>query len=319
MGIHLKNPVVVGACSLSKRISTVKEIEEAGAGALVIKSLFEEQIQLERAELDEEVSKYDDLYAESTTVFPRFEHGPKEHLYWIKQARDAVSIPLIASLNAVTPEVWVEYAKKLADTGVDGLELNFYSMPMDPQQSAGDIEMQEMETFSRVREAVKLPIAVKIHPYYTNLTHVVSNFDRLGADAVVLFNKLLQPDIDTGQEKELSPLMLSESVDGLLTLRWTALLSGLLEADLISSTGISTGNDAVKMLLAGAKAVQVVSSIYRYKVPYIKKILGEIGSWMESKGYETLDHFRGKVSKEAVKDPWAFERGQYIKALLGYD
>lgn len=320
MGIELKNPVVVGACSLSKQIDTIRQIEAAGAGALVIKSLFEEQIQIERKEFEDSLTQYDELYAEAINLFPKIDHGgPKEHLHWVAETKKAVSLPLIGSLNAVNQDVWVNYAKQLAETGVDGLELNFYSLPLDPNLSSTDVEKQELEAFAKVREAVKIPIAVKLHPYYTNLMHMVTELDKLGANGVVLFNKFFQPDIDPVNEKERIELSLSNPEDSLIPLRWTALLYGRVNADIISSTGVMSGRDVIRMLLAGATAVQTVSSLYRNKVTHLGKMIADLEAWMTEKGYDNLEAFRGKVSKQSVKDPWAFERGQYIKGLLGFD
>jgi dihydroorotate dehydrogenase (fumarate) len=320
MGIELKNPIVVGACSLSKQIDTIRQIEAAGAGALVIKSLFEEQVQLERASFEDTLAGYDELYAEAVHLFPKVAHGgPKEHLYWVAETKKKVSLPLIASLNAVHEEVWVDYAKQLADTGVDGLELNFYSLPLDPSITGGDIEKRELDTFAKVRAAVKIPLAVKLHPYYTNLYHVATAFDRLGANAIVLFNRLFQPDLSLESESERATLTLSSSADSLTTLRWTALLHGKMGASIVSSTGVMTGRDVAKMILAGATAVQVVSTLYKSRVTHLGEMLASLTAWMNEKGYATLADFRGKVSKKNVKDPWAFERGQYIKALLGFD
>lgn len=320
MGIELKNPIVVGACSLSKQLDTIRQIEAAGAGALVVKSLFEEQIQLERAKLDEKLGEFDDLYAEAVQLFPKLPHGgPKEHLHWLGETRKQVKMPLIASLNAVSDEIWVDYARQLADTGVNGLELNFYSLPLDPNLSSSEIEKRELDAFARVRAVVKLPIAVKLHPYYTNMLAVATAFDRAGANALVLFNRLFQPDLSVDQEAERATLTLSDSRDSAVSLRWIALLHGKLKADLIASTGVMTGKDAVKMILAGASSVQVVSALYKNKLTVIGEILAGVTSFMEAKGYATLKDFRGKVSKQRMKDPWAFERGQYIKALLGFD
>ncbi len=320
MGIPLKNPLIVGACSLSKHIDTIKQIEAAGAGALVLKSLFEEQVQLERGTLEDELSENEELYAEAITLFPKIEHGgPKEHLYWVEQAKKAVQIPLIASLNAKSSDVWVEYAVQLANTGVDGLELNFYSLPLDPQIPSGDIEKSELEIFAKVRDAVKIPLAVKLHPYYTNLMHMAAEFDKLGANALILFNRFFQPDISVEKEQERAQLILSESSNALLPLRWAALLYGRIKAELVCSSGIMTGRDALKMILAGANAVQIVSTLYKNKLTYIGEMLAEIETWMDGKGYASFDDFRGRVSKQEVKDPWAFERGQYIKGLLGFD
>ena len=320
MGVELKNPIVVGACALSKQIDTIKQIEAAGAGGLVLKSLFEEQVQLESLGHDQALAQYDELYAEAVSLFPKQEHaGPKEHLYWVAEAKKAVSMPLFASLNAVKAEVWVDYARQLAETGVDGLELNFYSVPLDADLTGAQLEQAELEIFASVREAVKIPIAVKLHPYYSNVMNVASAFDRLGANAVVLFNRLFQPDINVDRQEEQASLVLSGASDKAVSLRWTALLHGRVEADLVSSTGVMTGRDVVKMLLAGASSVQVVSTLYRNKLTHLGAMLEELTGWMDEQGYDSLADFRGKVSKKNVKDPWAFERGQYIKALLGFE
>jgi dihydroorotate dehydrogenase (fumarate) len=320
MGIELKNPIVVGACSLSKQIDTIKQIEAAGAGGLVLKSLFEEQIQLEQGKLEDELSQHEELYAEAVTLFPNIEHGgPKEHLYWVAEAKKAVSIPLIASINAVSDEAWAEYAVKMAEAGVDGLELNFYSLPLDPELSSNDIENRELAIFKKLREAVKIPIGVKLHPFYTNMMHVAAAFDRAGANSVVMFNRLFQPDLSIERGEEVARLTLSDATDSAIPLRWTALLHGRIKADIISATGIMTGRDVIKMIMAGAAAVQVVSTLYKNKVNYIGEMLSELATWMDGKGFKKLADFRGHASKKNVKDPWAFERGQYIKALLGFD
>ena len=320
MGIELRNPIVVGACSLSKQIDTIKQIEASGAGALVLKSLFEEQIQLDRGKLEDELSEHEELYAEAVTLFPKIQHGgPGEHLYWMAEAKKATSMPIIASINAVSDEAWAEYAVKVAETGVDGLELNFYSLPLDPEQTSSDIENNEIAIFTQVREAIDIPIAVKLHPYYTNMMHVATAFDRAGANAVVLFNRLFQPDISIERAQEVAGLSLSDSRNASVPMRWAGLLHGRLKADLISATGIMTGRDAIKMIMAGATAVQVVSTLYKNGVTHIEEMLSELSTWMDGKGYKSLADFRGQASKKNVKDPWAFERGQYIKALLEFD
>ncbi len=320
MGLELKNPIVVGACSLSKSIDSIKKIEEAGAGALVIKSLFEEQVQIERAGFETDRTEFDEQFSEAASMFPRVEHGgPKEFLYWVARARQEVSMPLIASLNAVKTETWVEYARHLAETGVDGLELNFYSQPLDPAVSGADIEKAELEAFTKVREAVDLPIAVKLHPHYTSLFHTVTSFDRAGANAVVLFNRLFQPDINIETEQEVNKLRLTHGGVGGASLRWAGLLSGRVGASIAASTGVESGDDAVKMILAGADAVQVVSALYRNGVTHIQAVLRHLSSWMDSKGYTSIADFKGKLSKERSENPWALERAQYVKGLIGFD
>jgi dihydroorotate dehydrogenase (fumarate) len=317
LGVELQNPVVVGASPLSNRIDTIKEIEAAGAGALVIRSLFEEQIQRETAEFEEQRTKYDGQFNEAVDLFPKLEHGgPREHLYWVSKTREEVTMPLFASLNAVTEQVWVEHARQLAETGVDGLEINFYSPPLDANISADEMEKREIDIFARVRDAVKIPIAVKLHPFYTNMYRTALAFDRLGADGLVLFNRLFQPDIDIGTQAEESPTVISSKGDYLVPLRWIALLHGKVKASLIGNTGVLDGHDAVRMILAGADAVQVVSAVYKRNIGHIRTMLDQLSGWMDEKRHDSLDDFRGKVSRRGTVDVWSFHRGQYIQALL---
>jgi len=320
MGVELKNPLVVGACSLSKMVDTIKEVEQAGAGGLVIKSLFEEQVHIEAGAFEAEMARNEQVFSEAVSMFPNVPHGgPEEHVYWIKETRKAVSMPLFASLNATSKSIWVDWAKRLEETGVDGLELNFYSLPVDERISSADVEEQELSAFAAVREAVKIPIAVKLHQQYTSLMHMVHQFDELGANAVVLFNRFFQPDVDVDTESERCHLQLSVPADSLPALRWTGLLHQRIGADIVASGGLMTGKDIVRMLLAGANSVQVVSALYKHKLGHIETMLVGLEEWMNAKGYTTIDDFRGKASKANVGDPWAFERGQYIKAILGFD
>jgi dihydroorotate dehydrogenase (fumarate) len=251
MGIPLANPVVVGACSLSKRVDGVKRLEDAGAAGVVIKSLFEEQILLESDDFDRRRSNYDVNFSEAGSMFPAIEHaGAQEHVFWVGQVRKAVKIPLFASANCVNAGTWPQYARMLEDTGVDGLELNFYSPPMDREVSPAEIERREIETFASVRAAVKIPIEVKLHPYYTNLTRVVAGFEAAGANGFVFFNRLFQPDIDVDAEKSAPSADLTGPRDSLVALRWTALLAKSLHTDVVASTGIQSGRDVAKMILA---------------------------------------------------------------------
>jgi dihydroorotate dehydrogenase (fumarate) len=320
MGVPLANPIVVGSCSLSKSIDSIKRLEQAGAGGLVVKSLFEEQVQLEDEEFRTRLGALDLGFAEAVSMFPKMEDGgPKQHLYWVEQARKAVKMPIFASLNCVSRVTWGDYAKQLEGTGVSGLELNFYSPALDPEVAAADIERREISILERVRAAIKIPIAVKLHPHYTSLMNVVSRMETTGANAFVLFNRLLQPDIDIDSLTRHSSVSLSAPGESLLPLRWVALLHNRVKADLIATTGIWSGRDVAKMLLVGAKAVQVVSVLYREQPGHIQKMLGELASWMDEHGFANLDAFRGKLGQKQGVDAWSFARGQYIKALVGVD
>jgi dihydroorotate dehydrogenase (fumarate) len=320
MGVPLANPIVVGSCSLSKSIDSIKRFEQAGAGGLVVKSLFEEQVQLEEEEFRTRLGELEPGFAEAVSMFPKMEHGgPKQHLYWVAEARKAVKLPIFASLNCVSRVAWGEYAKQLEGTGVNGLELNFYSPALDPKVAASDIEQREISILEHVRAAVRIPIAVKLHPHYTSLMNVVSRMETAGADAFVLFNRLLQPDIDVDALTRHSAVGLSAPGESLLPLRWVALLRTRTMADLIATTGIWTGRDVAKMVLVGAKAVQVVSVLYREQAGHIGKMLGELASWMDAHNFANLDAFRGKLGQKQGVDAWSFARGQYIKALVGVD
>ncbi|MFO7890429.1 MAG: dihydroorotate dehydrogenase-like protein [bacterium] len=317
MGIELKNPVIVGASSLTSDMETIKHIEKAGAGALVTKSLFEEQIQLERYKMDEDREKYSYRNAEMITVFPEQEHaGPKEHLYWVEKTKESLSIPVIASLNAVHKETWIEYAKLLEETGVDALELNFYASPKEFKKDAESIEKEQISIIKKIKAKVSIPVSVKLSFFYTNPLHFISHIDKINVDGLVLFNRFFQPDIDVYKQKHISPFLLSERSDNRLPLKFTGLLSENIKADICSSTGLIEGEDVVKMILAGAASVQVVSTLYKNGIDYISKILENLQFWMEQKGYTALNDFRGKMNKKNSTDPWVYMRSQYIKLLM---
>jgi dihydroorotate dehydrogenase (fumarate) len=320
MGIPLANPLVVGACSLSKHVDSIKALEAAGVGGLVIKSLFEEQIQIEEEDFQSKLGEHDNADSEAQSFFPQLRHGgPKEHVFWVREARKAVKLPLFASLNCINSASWVEYAKQLADTGVNGLELNFYSPALSPDVRSGDIEKKEADLLAQVRAAVKLPIAVKLHPYYTSLMNVVANFEKAGANALILFNRLFEPDIDVDAVAKRASFRPSESHDSLVSLRWIGLLSKRVKADLVGSTGVSTGKDIARLLLAGANSVQAVSAVMKGQGAAVQKILAELDAWMTEHKFANLAAFRGKLAGSKDSDAWSYERGQYIKAIVGID
>lgn len=317
LGVSLKNPLVVAASSISSYVDRVKLAEEAGAGALVIRSLFEEQIEYDRQALAEFLASGADGYAESTSYYPQLKHGgPKEHLMWVEKTRKAVQMPLFASLNAVTPGAWVDYARQLAGTGVDGLEINYYIVPTDPDMSGSVIENRLYDIIERIRAEVSLPLAVKLSPFLTAPANVVRELEKRGVKGVVLFNRFLQPDIDPDSESLHSEMVLSTPAELKLPLRWVAILYGRTGVDLALNTGAHTGRDVVKGLLAGARVVQLAATLLKNGIPYLSTMLIHLQSWMEEKGYETLDDFRGNLSQKNVPDPDAFERAQYVKLLL---
>jgi dihydroorotate dehydrogenase (fumarate) len=320
LGIELKNPVIIGASNIVADIKNIKIAEENGAAAIVYRSLFEEQIQLESAQMDDELHEYDERHAEMVSLFPSIEHaGPEEHLMNLRKVKESIGIPVIASLNAIYKETWIEYAQLIEQTGVDAIELNFYYVPRDMFTDGSTVNEKQIDILKAVSEKVKLPVSVKLSPFYANPLNIVSQMDKAGAGGFVLFNRLFQPDIDTDKEEHYTPSNLSVPEDNRLALRFTGLLYGKIKGDICSSTGIFTGRDAAKMLLAGAKCVQVVSTIYRNKMEYIKTIIADLGSWMDSKGYKKIEDFRGKLSNEKLNDPFVYKRAQYIDLLLKSD
>jgi len=317
MGIPLRSPIVVGASSVSAMVDRIKMAEQAGAGALVIRSLFEEQIQFDALRLEEALSVGAESQPEARTYFPNIKHGDaKEHLMWVEKARKAVTFPLLASLNAVAPGAWAEYAAQLEGTGVNGLELNIYSVAADPRRAGTAIEKELYEVVAAVRQRIQIPLAVKLSPFYTSVANVAAELDKCGAGSLVLFNRFLQPDIDPGTETPTSQMVLSTPEELKLPLRWTALLYGRIKAEIALSTGIHSGLDAAKALLAGATVVQTASAVIKHGVPYVSTMLRQLEEWMTEKGYASLDEFRGKLSQKQAVDPSAFERAQYVRLLL---
>ncbi len=318
MGIKLKNPVVVAACALSNKIDNISRAEEAGAGGLVIRSLFEEQIRHEIGDFDDALAEGGNAFAEATSFFPEIEHGEaKEHLFWVERAREATEMPLIASLNAASPGKWVEYAKQLADTGVNGLELNYYSVEADINRSASEVEQRLMSTFEAVREAVSLPIAVKLSPSYTSVGNVVKELESRGANGVVLFNRFLQPDLDPDKEEVLNEMTYSTAMEMKVPLRWIALLYGRVMEDMAANTGVMEARDVVKFLLAGATVVQVASCLFRNGIGHIETLVGGLNEWMDNKGYALVEDFRGKLSQQGFEgDTVMYERAQYLDFLM---
>lgn len=319
MGIELKSPIIAGASNLVTDIHNLRKLEEAGVGAIIYKSLFEEQVQLENLELSERMTEYEERNAEQITLFPNSHsvpESPDDYLLNLKKAREAVSVPLFASLNAIKDEIWVEYAVKAAATGVSGLELNFYSLPDESDKTRATIEERQLETLRKVKAAVKIPVSVKLSPYYTNPVNFIADLDRAGADAIVIFNRLLQPDIDIFAEEHTMPYNLSNSDDNKLPLRFAGMLHGNVRASVCTSTGVYSGNDVIKMILAGADAVQAVSTIYQNGTDVIQSMTEEVTKWMDGHGYKTIDAFRGKLSMKKTDNKLPYQRAQYIDLMM---
>lgn len=319
-GITLKNPVIIGASNLVTDIDNLVNLEKAGAAAIVYKSLFEEQIQFESYHLENVQHTYSHWDPEYETMLPEVSHaGPAEHLLKLREVRKALTIPLIGSLNCVSKDAWSDYAIDMAKTGIDILELNFYAAELKMDTAPNLIEESQIETLKQVKRSVGIPVVVKLSPFYTNTLALISEMDRSGADGFVLFNRLFQPDIDIQKEEHHFPYNFSSENDNRLALRYAGLLFGKTRASICSNTGILTGDDVIKMLLAGADAVQVVSAIYKKGISYITHILQELESWMEIKKYRSISEFRGKLSKDKLGDPFVYKRAQYIDILMKSD
>jgi dihydroorotate dehydrogenase (fumarate) len=318
MGVEISSPLVVAASSISSFLDRIKLAEQAGAGLLVIRSLFEEQIQLDALKLEEALSVGADSFAEALSYFPSIEHaGADEHLMWIEKTRAEAKLPLIASLNAVSPGSWTRYAKQLESTGVNGLELNVYAVAANPAQTSAEIEATLYEIVESVVGEVKIPVSVKLSPFYTSVANVAAELDKRGVRGLVLFNRFLQPDIDPQTEKLTLEMVYSTAAELKLPLRWVALLYGRIGSDLALNTGVHSGADAVKAILAGAQIVQVASALLENGIPYMSTMLRELEGWMDEHGYEAVGDFRGKMSQKEIDDPLAFERAQYVRLLMG--
>jgi dihydroorotate dehydrogenase (fumarate) len=319
MGIELKNPIIIGANNLVTNIDNLKRMEKAGAGAVVYKSIFEEQVQLEELELFERTTEYNERNAEMIKLFP--ETGSKaseiqDHLNALKTAKESLTIPIFASINALNTETWIEYAKKTEETGVDGIELNLYTMPEKTGKKHIDIEKDQVAIVHEVRSNVNIPVSVKISPYYSNPLQFISDLEKAGANAFVLFNRLFQADIDIESETHYFPYTLGNREDHRLPLRFSGLLYGNTKASVCASSGIISGSDVIKMLLAGADVVQVVSTIYLNQIEIVSSMLGELEKWMDTKGYKNIDSFRGKMSHKKVDNKLPYHRAQYMDFMM---
>ncbi len=320
LGLELKNPIIIGASNLVKDLNILKRIEDAGASAIVYKSLFEEQIQLENLQQHQSEEDYGTRHAEMASGMPNMDDaGPEQFLHELKKAKEAVNIPLIASLNAVYEESWIEYAQKIEQTGADAIELNFYSSPYEFDVVGKAIVQEQIDILEAITKNAKIPVSVKLSPFYTNPLYIINEMDKIGVSGFVLFNRLFQPDIDIQNEKHHYPYNLSNPEDNRLALRYAGLLHGNIKADICSNTGILTGPDVIKMILAGANVVQVVSAVYKKGPKQITQMLEELMGWMNHKGYNSLDEFRGKLSKKNMTDIFAYKRAQYVDILMKSD
>ncbi len=322
LGLKLKNPLVASASPLSKKVDNVRRLENAGAAAVVMYSLFEEQITHESHELDHYLERGTHSFAESLSYFPDLDHynlGPERYLEHLHKVKQAVSIPVIGSLNGVSSGGWVEYAHLIEEAGADALELNIYYLPTEVDLSGAELEEEYVRLVRDVRARVKLPIAVKLSPFFTSLPNMAKRFVDTGANGLVLFNRFYQPDFDLEELEVVPNLVLSTSHELRLPLRWIAILYGRVEADFALTSGVHTAQDVLKAMMAGANVAMMTSTLLANGLGRLMHILTDLQGWMEEHEYESITQMRGSMSQRAVAEPAAFERANYMKALNSFD
>lgn len=322
LGLQLKNPLVASASPLSKKVDSVCRMEEAGVAAVVMYSLFEEQIIHESRALDYYLNQGTYTYPEALTYFPEMDHyniGPESYLELIGKLKGAVKIPVIGSLNGISNGGWVDYAHRIQEAGADALELNMYYIATDPNQTSADLEKSKIDLVRDIRNKIHIPLAVKLAPYFSSLPNLARHLVEAGANGLVLFNRFMQPDLDIETLDVVPNLQLSTSQELRLPLRWTAILYGRIHADLALTSGVHTSQDLLKAVMAGANVAMVASEFIAHGVGRATEILNEVQEWMEKYEYQSIQQMRGSMSQKAVAEPAAFERANYMKALTSFD
>jgi len=321
MGLKLSSPLVAAASPLSLEIDNIRHMEQAGAAAVVLHSLFEEQITHDADELEFFLHYGADRFAESLSYYPRQEHdelGPAEYLTHIARAKRAVRMPVIASLNGISAGGWISYARKMADAGADAIELNIYYIPADPRLTAEQVESVYLMVLQAVKLAVTVPVAMKLSPYFSATANMLTRLDAAGADGLVLFNRFLQPDLDI-EHLDVDPTHgPSTSADIRLALRWIAILRDQLRCSLAATNGVHTADDVIKLLLAGADVTMLATALLRNGIDHLKLLRRGLEEYMIDKGYDSIEQMKGVLSQKHVAEPTAFERANYVKTLHHY-
>jgi len=320
LGLTLRSPLVASASPLSRDVEGICRLEEAGASAVVLYSLFEEQLRQEEVDLEYHLNAGTESFAESLTYFPRpseFQTGPEGYLEHIRKAKATVKIPIIASLNGSTLGGWTKFAAQIERAGADAIECNIYYIPTDPKVSAADIEKTYLDILGAVKAAVKIPVAVKLSPFFSNMANMAHRLDAAGADALVLFNRFYQPDIDL-EELEIRPNVLLSTPQALrLPLTWIGILYGRLKAGLAATGGVHGAEDVIKLLMVGANVTMMCSALMRNGINHLRHVERELRDWMEEHEYESVLQMQGSMSQLRCPDPGAFERAQYMRAVKG--
>jgi dihydroorotate dehydrogenase (fumarate) len=321
MGLELRSPLVASASPLSGHLETLMRLEDAGAAAVVMQSLFEEQIEHEAMDLHRLLEEWSETYPEALSYLPDLDDynmGTGSYLQFVEAARQALGIPVIASLNGSSPGGWLRYARQLQDAGADAIELNVYFVAADPNTSAGEVEARYLDLVTEVRRSISIPLAVKIGPFFSAMANMAVRLVGAGADGLVLFNRFYQPDFDLETLQVVPHLVLSNSNELRLPLRWIAILYGRIGASLAATTGVHTAEDAMKVLLAGADVAMMTSALLINGPGHIRVVEDGMVEWMEAGGYESVSELRGSMSQQAVPDPSAFERANYMQMLTSY-
>ncbi len=321
MGLNLKNPIVPSASPLSQDVDTVKAMEDAGAAAVVVYSLFEEQIVHESGELDHYLSNHTDSYAEALSYFPepeKFHLGPYQYLDHIAKLKKSVDIPIIGSINGVSNGGWIKYAQNIEQAGADALELNVYYIPTNPNIPGSEIEKMYIDTLKAVKSKVKIPVAIKLSPFFSSMSNMAKKLDEAGADALVMFNRFYQPDFDL-EKLEVAPnLMLSTNWEMRLPLRWIAILYGNVKASMAATSGIHSHLDAIKIIMAGGDVAMMCSELLLNGVNRIGQVVEGMKLWMEENEYDSIEMMKGSMSQKSTAEPAAFERANYMKMLQSF-
>jgi dihydroorotate dehydrogenase (fumarate) len=321
LGWSLKNPLIVSASPLSEDLDNLRRMEDSGAAAVVLHSLFEEQIHLESQDLSRQLERGTESFAEALTYFPDmadYNFGPEGYLEHIRQAKAALDIPVIASLNGASVGGWTRYAREIQEAGADALELNIYSLPTDPKLSGTQVETMYVNLVRQVKNSLRIPLAVKLGPFFTAFANFAAQLDQAGADALVLFNRFYQPDFDIEQLEVTPTLVLSSPYELLLRLHWVAILHGRVRPDLAVTGGVHSAADVLKAMMAGAKVAMMTSALLKHGIEYLAKVRADLVHWMMEHGYESIRQMQGSMSQRSVADPSAFERANYMKVLRGY-
>jgi len=320
LGLKLRTPLVPSASPLSQELDSIRRLEDSGASAVVLYSLFEEQLRQESAELDHRLSEHTDSFAEALSYLPEpneFRLGPEGYLNHIRRAKQAVQIPVIASLNGRTPGGWTEYAKKIQQAGADAIECNIYAIPSDMSLPGSEVEKTYVEILKAVKSAVNIPVAVKLSPFFSNMANMAKQFDDAGADALVLFNRFYQPDVNL-DELEIQPNVLLSTPQALrLPLTWIGILFGRIRANLAATSGVHGPEDVIKLLMVGADVTMLCSTLLRNGISHLGLIEEGVAKWLEDHEYESVHQMKGSMSQLRCPDPSAFERAQYMKAVKG--